>query len=289
MKEKDLQKFIDAMPYLKDVMQDDMTIIVFDFKTTTIMAVDVGETLKYKLKPGDKFQAVSNAFDEIIKRKIQLRSIVPKSYYGVSARGCLTPVENDKGEVVAIVSVSKNIETETAIDELTGLLFNSMEQLNAGVEEIASNSQQLATFIKEIWDFTSQTQEKIKEIDEITQTIKSISSQSNLLSLNAAIEAARVGDAGRGFSVVANEMSKLAKMSKESAENADKSLRVMGTAVETIGRQINESSMISDSQAAATEEIAATTDSIVGVVRQLADMSRIVSIEEGLQGGKKTK
>ncbi|WP_167578021.1 methyl-accepting chemotaxis protein [Ammoniphilus sp. YIM 78166] len=66
-----------------------------------------------------------------------------------------------------------------------------------------------------------------KEIGHITQVITEIASQTNLLSLNASIEAARAGQHGRGFSVVANEIHKLAKHSSESASQITEIVKVI--------------------------------------------------------------
>lgn len=64
--------------------------------------------------------------------------------------------------------------------------------------------------------------EKVKQVNSLTDEILSISSQTNLLALNAAIEAARAGEAGRGFAIVAEEISSLADSSKETAGRIQK-------------------------------------------------------------------
>ncbi|MCO5388307.1 MAG: methyl-accepting chemotaxis protein [Desulfosporosinus sp.] len=278
MEEKDLQKFIDVMPILNGVMQDDITTIVFDLRKEIIAAYAPGQ-LKMPSKVGDPIKNMEN-YNLVKRSKKQLPSIVPTRFFGVPAKGLLTPVFDEDGEVVAIVSVSKSIEKEAKIEEVTSKLFSSMEQLNAGVEEIASSSQHLSTFIKEMDEFSTQTEEKLNEIDSIIEDIKNISKHSNLLALNASIEAARAGEAGRGFSVVAKEMGTLSSLSKDSAEKVAGSLVEIKKAIEFISGGINKTSLSSENQAAATEEMAATADEVVLIAKQLADYAKIQTVDE---------
>lgn len=284
MEEKDLQQFIEVMPTLNGVMQDDITIIVFDLRKEIIAAYAPGQ-LKMPSKAGDPIKNMDN-FNLVKKSKAQLPSVVPTRFFGVPAKGLLTPVFDEFGEVVALVSVSKSIEKESKIEEGTSKLFASMEQLNAGIEEIASSSQQLATFIKEIDEFSSQTENKLMVIDSMIEDIKNISKHSNLLALNASIEAARAGEAGRGFSVVAKEMGKLSSLSKDSAEKVASSLSEIKKAMEFISGKINLTSLSSENQAASTQEMAATTDEIVIIAKQLSDLARVQTVDE-LMGQKK--
>lgn len=285
MEAKYLQDFIKIMPLLKEVMQMDMTITVYDFIENKVCAKEVGGIeLKSDMKIGDSFDIEKYPGLLAVKKgrkQITARTQKEKG----NAKFVFSPVvDEEKGTVVACVAVRTSMEMERKIEDISSILYNSIEQLSSGIEGIASNSQQLAIFIKEIANFSIQTQSKITTINSTTNDIKNISTHSNLLALNASIESARAGDAGRGFSVVAEEMSKLSNSSKISADKITKSLLEIKDAIETINQQIGKISLTSENQAAATEQIAATSDEIVGLARDLADMVKIDTIDKALKG-----
>ena len=107
------------------------------------------------------------------------------------------------------------------------------------------------------------------EIGEVIKVITSIAEQTNLLALNATIEAARAGEAGKGFAVVASEVKDLARKTARSSEKIGRNIATIQSdaqeAVDAIGeitsiiRQIND---IQTVVAAAVEEQAATTSEI---------------------------
>lgn len=106
--------------------------------------------------------------------------------------------------------------------------------------------------------------------------MKQIASQSKLLALNSAIETARASDAGRGFSVVANEMKKLAQLTSEAGKQIAQTMTTIKISIEHIEKEISESSLIAHSQAAATEEI---TASIEEVTKSTKTLKKIIKIE----------
>lgn len=281
MNAKHLNALIEALPCLSEILGEDLSVAVLDVVTRKIIAIEESDCIKTRFKIGDSANADS-FIDVIRKEKKQLRTIVPKEVLGIATESILTPVVDDNGEAVAVIGLNKSLEFRSKIDKIASALLKSMEHLNAGVEEVASSSQHLAAFIRETMDFSTQTHDKISEIDGIIRTMKSISSQTNMLALNATIEAARAGGAGRGFSVVANEMGKLSNLSKESAERIARTLLEMKAALQVIGEKIAATSITTEGQAAATEEIAATVDDLVGVSR---DLSGAVEIKKNYIAG----
>jgi methyl-accepting chemotaxis protein len=103
-----------------------------------------------------------------------------------------------------VSSLSNDMERASNSGQL--VVRDALEKMSA----IQQKSQQTTTIVQELGGHSA-------EIDGILLTIKNIAEETNLLALNASIEAARAGDAGRGFSIVANEVRKLAENSKQAA------------------------------------------------------------------------
>jgi len=292
-------------------------------------------TIEYDVWSGDEMAEAGRATYEFLDRIQELVGFISKSSAEVEDTSKTVLSMADKDDSVA----GRLLGEVTELSKMVERFASDMSSLNAGVQEVASGNQISASrtmdIAREIADASQSAEEgltviremseriekaareslqsittvnelaqKIDDISKLLENISHIATRTNMLALNAGIEAARAGAGGKGFAVVAEEIRKLAYESSDVAANvsrqmsdmslklqsvmdsvragsstsADANQRAQATmqtmstilqSLKNISSAANDLSAISEEQAASSEEISSTLQSISTEVEKI--------------------
>ena len=134
-------------------------------------------------------------------------------------------------------NASETVSVALKTKEMSGRTLQISREGKQEAEEASESSENLVKAIETLSERISSLVEEIEKVPQIIDTINGITKKTSILSLNAMIEAARAGEYGRGFSVVAQEISKLADMSRAQAEEINK---IVGGVIEKTSSMVVE-------------------------------------------------
>jgi len=224
--------------------------------------IDVRAAVGEKIPPDDPMNTA-------MKSAKSLRANVPREVYGTPFKAIMTPVYGDDQKVIGCVGLGIAMETETEIIEMSNNLKQSMEQVAAAIEQIAASAAEITSSERRLGELISEVAEATANIIDVLGFIRQIADETKMLGLNAAIEAARAGDAGRGFGVVAGEIRKLSDESKNTVARIRELTDEINDCVRKTLAESQKTLQASEDQAAATEEITASIEELTGIAVSL--------------------
>jgi methyl-accepting chemotaxis protein len=223
-------------------------------------------------------------FEEVSKRA--LGAVSDAATEMESAATALDQSSRSASQTTAQVNASsgraaENVDTvAAAAEEMTGSIAEIAQQISRSTEI----AQDAANRVEQTNTDVAALNEAATKIGDIVSLINDIAEQTNLLALNATIEAARAGEAGKGFAVVASEVKTLAEQTgKATSSISDQINGIQGAtgkavdAIANIGEVISEMNNISAAIAAAMEEQRAAASEITRAAHDAASGSREVS------------
>lgn len=183
-------------------------------------------------------------------------------------------VEKEKEQVAGLMDVIRTqkqdiVQTVEAIHEEFQQLNQSVDHLENGNSQSARQSREIAADVNLVAEFCQnlvqslhQMEGRLAQLEKNNEQISSIAFQTNILALNASIEAARAGNAGKGFAVVAGEVSDLAARSSDMSHNSTKSQEEINDFICKINKEIHQLQNNIDHTNAKIQSLASTSEEI---------------------------
>lgn len=242
-----IQAVVNIAPIIKDTLGPTAAMGVLDtekfvfFAPSTLLNLDI-QVGRSRLDEHDVYMQALRGEHIISKTE-------DEKIFGAPVVTSITPIRDiETNEIVGLLSLSRTLEHQDKLDKELSKINEVIDALQGKVQYVAAQAEELSATSSDINDQAKSANQNSRQIGEVVQLIEQISTQTNLLGLNAAIEAARSGEAGRGFGVVADEIRKLSNNTKDAVKTIGKSLTEIRSSIENLTLSINEVSASSDEQ-----------------------------------------
>ncbi|WP_107949325.1 methyl-accepting chemotaxis protein [Lysinibacillus parviboronicapiens] len=262
-----LQSLVETLPVFHEVFNNDIAITLNDKDTRKVLFITDGTKVKTQLKVGSIAENTPD-FQQVVKGKIIKRSI-PTEHFGIPINSEIYPVR-ENGAVVGVLSLLFPIEAQGKVEAFMESLQSIIQELQSKIHTIAAHSEELSATSESIAEKSRHALENSSRSNEVTDFIKTISKQTNLLGLNASIEAARAGQYGAGFNIVAQEVRKLSSETSTATEQIETSLKTITSNIQALMESVGHIEAASNEQAELVQQFSDAIEKLSDVSGQMA-------------------
>lgn len=258
-----------ATPYIHMALKKEAVVVIVDKESRRIMSHLPGEHLDVGYKVGDLIN------EEDVNIKTGLRGENSDIYmsadvYGVPVNAKAFPIKED-GQVVGALAFGFPLAVQEKLGGYMDTVASIISSLQDKVHIIASHSEELAATSEEINQQSQLALEDSEKTYVVTDLIKNITRQTNLLGLNAAIEAARAGQHGAGFSIVAQEVRKLSTDTATATESISSSLHSITSNLQNLKESMTQISGASNEQALLVQDFSEIIENLSTLSKEMKD------------------
>ncbi len=221
-----LEKIIDALPVIRQLFKQDVYLTVMD-ADGIVRGYSIPDGKRPQMKVGDAFHDPTGALGEVLRTGKAKHNRLPKEVMGEIFEGELVPVMNGSA-VAGCIICTYSVDVKEKMTVITSQFREKVNNIQGSLEKLLGGIEDLSSLLANMDQIAGNVESDVHNAVEVVNKINGNASRSNILALNASIEAARSGEYGRGFAVVAGEMGKLANDSgKSSSEIKDTLNKIM--------------------------------------------------------------
>lgn len=173
---------------------------------------------------------------------------------------------------IVVNALAKNGYNKLKLDSVSQRLASNFVQVSGAIQELTASSINITSHQEDLNNEINEVVVVTEQINHILKAIQSIANQTKMLGLNASIEASRVGEVGRGFSVVASEIRKLAESSKETAMGISSLISKIQESVDGTVKNARITLETTKNQSKSVEEVNSNMQDSINIVDQLTKM-----------------